>query len=37
MSVDERVALREVCVRTDDFYEGVRAFAEKRPRRWQGS
>jgi enoyl-CoA hydratase/carnithine racemase len=27
----ELVALREACFRTDDFYEGVRAFAEKRP------
>jgi enoyl-CoA hydratase/carnithine racemase len=32
----ELVALREACFRTDDFYEGVRAFAEKRPPRWQG-
>ena len=33
----ELVALREACFRTDDFYEGVRAFAEKRPPQWQGS
>jgi len=32
----ELVALREACFRTDDFYEGVRAFDEKRPPRWQG-
>ena len=32
----ELVALREACFRTDDFYEGVRAFAEKRPPQWQG-
>ena len=30
------VALREACFRTEDFYEGVRSFAEKRPPRWQG-
>jgi enoyl-CoA hydratase/carnithine racemase len=33
----ELVALREASFRTDDFYEGVRAFAEKRSPRWQGS
>jgi enoyl-CoA hydratase/carnithine racemase len=33
----ELVALREACFRTDDFYEGVRAFAEKRSPQWQGS
>ena len=32
----ELVALREACFRTEDFREGVRAFAEKRPARWQG-
>ena len=32
----ELVALREACFRTDDFYEGVRAFAEKRSPEWQG-
>ena len=26
----ELVELREACFRSDDFYEGVRAFAEKR-------
>jgi enoyl-CoA hydratase/carnithine racemase len=33
----ELVALREDCFRSDDFYEGVRAFAEKRSPQWQGS
>jgi enoyl-CoA hydratase/carnithine racemase len=32
----ELVELRESCFRSEDFREGVRAFAEKRPPRWQG-
>jgi enoyl-CoA hydratase/carnithine racemase len=32
----ELVELREACFRTEDFFEGVRAFTEKRPPRWQG-
>jgi enoyl-CoA hydratase/carnithine racemase len=32
----ELVELRESCFRSDDFREGVRAFAEKRPPRWRG-
>lgn len=33
----ELVELRESCFRSEDFREGVRAFAEKRVPRWQGS
>jgi enoyl-CoA hydratase/carnithine racemase len=31
----ELVELREACFRSDDFYEGVNAFAEKRDPRWR--
>jgi enoyl-CoA hydratase/carnithine racemase len=32
----ELVELRESCFRSEDFREGVRAFAEKRPAAWRG-
>jgi enoyl-CoA hydratase/carnithine racemase len=32
----ELIELREACFRSDDFREGVRAFAEKREPRWHG-
>jgi enoyl-CoA hydratase/carnithine racemase len=32
----ELIALRKACFASDDLVEGVRAFAEKRPARWQG-
>ena len=32
----ELVELRESCFRSEDFREGIRAFAEKREPRWQG-
>jgi enoyl-CoA hydratase/carnithine racemase len=32
----ELVALRDACFGSQDFFEGVRAFAEKRSPRWQG-
>jgi enoyl-CoA hydratase/carnithine racemase len=32
----ELIALREACFQSEDFQEGVRAFAEKRQANWQG-
>lgn len=32
----ELIALRRACFASEDFKEGVRAFAQKRPARWRG-
>jgi enoyl-CoA hydratase/carnithine racemase len=33
---EELIELRRACFSSEDFREGVRAFAEKRPARWRG-